>query len=211
MHYRWIQVFRGKMEIKQEDSLETLYATSKIRKSSDSLIIKSSQHFLIQIKTVLKINTGSGRSKACLSVVGRIKIWCNNLVLIWTFHLKCHMVCSSVILLCYRVTCLWFYNKRGHYLCCTLYKELALAIFNIYSFTYLFLFIYLERKGRRKRGRETSMCGCLSQAPYCGPGLQPRHVPWLGIKPTTLWFTGQCSIHWPTHARAHLSFSVWKH
>ena len=25
--------------------------------------------------------------------------------------------------------------------------------------------------------RETSMCGCLSHAPYWGPGLQPRHVP----------------------------------
>ena len=47
------------------------------------------------------------------------------------------------------------------------------------------LFIYfLERgegegkgKGRRKRWRETSMHGCLSHAPYRGPGLQPRLVP----------------------------------
>ena len=31
---------------------------------------------------------------------------------IWTFHLKCPMVCLSVILLCYRITCLWFCNKR---------------------------------------------------------------------------------------------------
>ena len=29
---------------------------------------------------------------------------------IWTFHLKCHTLCLSVILLCYR-TCLWFCNK----------------------------------------------------------------------------------------------------
>ena len=40
-----------------------------------------------------------------------------------------------------------------------------------------FLFIFREGKGGRKRGRETSMCGCLSHAPYWGPGLQPRHVP----------------------------------
>ena len=33
-------------------------------------------------------------------------------IAIWTFHLKCHMVCWSVILLCYRVACLWFWNKR---------------------------------------------------------------------------------------------------
>ena len=46
------------------------------------------------------------------------------------------------------------------------------------------------------------MCCCLSRAYYWGPGPQPRHVPWLGIKPVTLCFTGQCSIHWATPARA---------
>ena len=25
------------------------------------------------------------------------------------------------------------------------------------------------------------MCDCLSRAPYWGPGLQPRHMPWLGL------------------------------
>ena len=34
-----------------------------------------------------------------------------------------------------------------------------------------------EGKGGRKRGRETSMCGCLLCAPYWAPGPQPRHVP----------------------------------
>ena len=42
------------------------------------------------------------------------------------------------------------------------------------------------------------MCGCLSSAPYWGPGLQPRHVPWLGIELATLWFAGQLSIHYAT-------------
>ena len=45
------------------------------------------------------------------------------------------------------------------------------------------------------------MCGCLLHAPYCRPGLQPRHVPWLGIEPVTLWFVRQCSVHWATPAR----------
>ena len=56
--------------------------------------------------------TGSGGSNACLSVVGRvtIEVW-SFTVLIWTFHLKYHRVCLSVILLCYRITCLWFCNK----------------------------------------------------------------------------------------------------
>ena len=45
---------------------------------------------------------------------------------IWTCHLKRHMVCLPMILLCNRITCLWFcskrfYNKKGCYLCWTLY------------------------------------------------------------------------------------------
>ena len=46
------------------------------------------------------------------------------------------------------------------------------------------------------------MCGYLSHAPTWGSGGQPRHVPWLGIKPATFWFTGRHSIHWATPARA---------
>ena len=33
------------------------------------------------------------------------------------------------------------------------------------------------------------MCGWFSCVPYWGLGPQPRHVPWLGIEPATLWFT----------------------
>ena len=52
-----------------------------------------------------------------------------------------------------------------------------------------FIYLFLGREeGRKKRGRETSMCGCLSPAPHWGPGPQPRPVPWLGIEPVTLWF-----------------------
>ena len=54
-----------------------------------------------------------------------------------------------------------------------------------------YLFIFRERD---KEG-ETSLCGCLLQAPYWGPGRQPSHVPQLGIEPVTLWFTGWHSSH----------------
>ena len=67
---------------------------------------------------------------------------------------------------------------------------------------YLFIFLYTEGMG----GKETSMCVCLSCAPYWEPGLQPRHVPSLGIEPVTLWFSGHCSIHRATPARAEEIF-----
>ena len=51
------------------------------------------------------------------------------------------------------------------------------------------------------------MCGCLLHALHWGSGLQPRHVPWLGIGPATLWFAGWRSTHWATPARAMLPHS----
>ena len=53
------------------------------------------------------------------------------------------------------------------------------------SFFFFFLRFYLFIQRRRQGEKETSWFGCLSHAPYWGPGLQPRHVPWLGIKPAT--------------------------
>ena len=40
-----------------------------------------------------------------------------------------------------------------------------------------------------ERGRQILMCGCLLSTHYWGPSLQPRHVPWLGVELTTIWFT----------------------
>ena len=80
-----------------------------------------------------------------------------------------------------------------------------LLLTHSFSFSFLkILFIYFETEGKggRKQGRETSVCSCLSCAPYWGPGLQPRHVPWLGIELVTLWLSGLCSIHWNIPARA---------
>ena len=71
------------------------------------------------------------------------------------------------------------------------------------------LFIYfIEGTGGRKRGKETSMCGCLLCAPYWVPGPQSRHMPWLGIGLVTLWLAGWRSIHWTTPARASVHFNV---
>ena len=64
-----------------------------------------------------------------------------------------------------------------------------------------FIYLFSERGEGRER-RETLMYGCLSYAPYWGPGPQTRDVPWLGTEPVTLWFSCQHSVHWATLARA---------
>ena len=70
-----------------------------------------------------------------------------------------------------------------------------------------FIYLFLETGEGREKGRETSICGCLSRAPYWGPGPQPKHVPWLGIELVALWFTGEHPIHWATPARDNPCFS----
>ena len=40
-----------------------------------------------------------------------------------------------------------------------------------------FIYFLAEGKGGRKRGSETSVCGCLSLAPNWGPSPQPSPVP----------------------------------
>ena len=74
----------------------------------------------------------------------------------------------------------------------------------LFFFKWVYLFIFRERG--REGERETSVCGCLSCTSYWGPGPQPRHVSWLGLKRETLWFAGQCSIHRATPARAPLGY-----
>ena len=90
-----------------------------------------------------------------------------------------------------------------HYLNCS--RVLSEGESFIFFKDFIYLFLEGERKAVRKRGRETSMCGCLLCASYWGPSPQPRHVPWLGIDLATLWFTGLCAIHWATPARAEFS------
>ena len=76
------------------------------------------------------------------------------------------------------------------------------AIFFIGDFVYLFLESREGRKKKRERNIsvQDKLIGCLSHAPNRGPGLQPRHVPWLGIKLATFWLAGWHSVHWATPA-----------
>ena len=71
------------------------------------------------------------------------------------------------------------------------------------SFFKDFICLFLERGEEKEKERERNiMCGCLLCAPHWGPGPQPRHVPWLGTEPATLWFVGPHSVHWATPATA---------
>ena len=67
-------------------------------------------------------------------------------------------------------------------------------------------FIYFRQRGREgEKEGETYQCVVASQASPTGDlTCKPSYVPWLGIKPATLWITVQCSIHWTTPARAEL-------
>ena len=102
------------------------------------------------------------------------------------------------------VPSLWEILEVSQYLCGLSLVTCWISMAILFFFFFKILFIYFKRggKGRRKRGRETLMCGCLSHALNWGPGPQPRHVPWLGIKLMTLWSLGWHSIHWATPARA---------
>ena len=60
-------------------------------------------------------------------------------------------------------------------------------LLDIFYFTFLifkrfYSFFFRVGKGGRKRGRETSMCGCLSHAPYWEPVRNPGMCPRLGVK-----------------------------
>ena len=84
-------------------------------------------------------------------------------------------------------------------------KSLTSDIFSYASFVSFFkIYLLIFRERRREGEREREKHQCLSRIPCGGFGLQPRHVPWLGIELGTLWFSGWCSVHRATPAGAHL-------
>ena len=74
------------------------------------------------------------------------------------------------------VLCAFRDNVAVNRLHALIHPYLYICIILFYFFKDL-IYLFLETREGRKKGRETKMCGCLLHSPYCGPGLQPRHVP----------------------------------
>ena len=72
-----------------------------------------------------------------------------------------------------------------------------------------FAYLFLERgEGKEKERNRNINVWLLLYAPNWGPGLQPRHVPWLGIELAPICFAGRHSVLWATPARGHCVFNL---
>ena len=77
-------------------------------------------------------------------------------------------------------------------------------------FSSYFIYLFLETGEGKEKERERNFNVWLPlMCPHWGPGLQPRHVPWLGIKLVTLWFTSWHSIYWATPPTGHPILSIY--
>ena len=124
------------------------------------------------------------KSKHTSSLV-RLLVWGIKSVLIWL-----NWVCSVWENEIY----IQWWNAHINYTIWSVFKLFFIFIWWVFKK----LFIYLERGERREKGRETSI-GCLLHTPNWRTSLQPRHLPWLGIKSATFWSSGQCSQPTESH------------
>ena len=75
-----------------------------------------------------------------------------------------------------------------------------------------FIILFSDRGGGREKDweRNISVWLPLMLTPW-RPGLQARHVPWLGNELATLWFVSWCSIYWATPTRAYFLKLLFKY
>ena len=100
-----------------------------------------------------------------------------------------------------------FPRQRQLYVRECIFKRLIIVFwYLLFPLSILFLkkILFIFRQREREREREGEKHQCV--APHQGPGPQCWHVPWLGIELATLWFAGQCLIHWGTPAWAINTF-----
>ena len=75
------------------------------------------------------------------------------------------------------------------------FSNFCIIWFYFYFLKRFYLFIFRERGKEGERGEKHQSVVASCVPPYRGPGLQPRHVPCLGIKLVTLWLIGWHSTH----------------
>ena len=140
------------------------------------------------------------------------KIW-KQLHLFFHFHL--HEISFSIPLLsdCVSFNLKWVLEHLIHLHLKQLLIGMELLQFYYWYFFLFFLhplstfFSLLFREEGRKRntdGREKHQSIATLMHPDWGWNLQPGHVPWWGIKPTTFWLQDDAPTNWATHARALL-------
>ena len=101
---------------------------------------------------------------------------------LWTFHInEVYNTCGLVIGFFHLI-----FSRFKHVTCV-----------RTFFFLKTLFILFLDRGERREKERELNINVWL---PLTCP------LPWLGIKPVTLWFAGRCSIHWATPARAERTF-----
>ena len=99
---------------------------------------------------------------------------------------------------------LFYYLKKGFWnlyiFCCKLF---FCSGNEFYIFFKGLVYLFLERRERREKVRERNIDHLLlAHSQGGGPGQQPRHVSWLGIKLATFGSAGWHSVPWATPARA---------
>ena len=78
------------------------------------------------------------------------------------YVMSCFSIASSRLSVCLRLSNVWLR-------CVLVWVSLNLSHLEFIKLLFLiFICLFLERGQGRERGRETSMCGCLSHAPYLG-------------------------------------------
>ena len=69
-----------------------------------------------------------------------------------------------------------------------------------------FKFIFRDR-GKKGEKKGKTWISCLLHSHSWGPGLQPRHVTWLGIEPATFWFAGSAQSPEPHYSGPESPFT----
>ena len=135
-------------------------------------------------------------------------------LMMFLIHFLDFLQCNTLLcLLAIQVSLLW-----TAYLCSLLFLEIPyifwililccwhckyLSIFYCMRFLFLFfifpsnlhprLYLLIWEGGEREGGKEGRDRNIDRLSPTCALNLQPRYVPWLGIKPTTFRCIGLCS------------------